>query len=387
MKDAPKLEHFSTLAEFTRAVFDYRRLRYAQQAPDRSSFRQAHPVHTVFLQCIDGRHDLEAALALPLGVSTEFPVAGKFEVASQWGGHLLREEVDFGVKKRGNALIISSFHFSRSSNHSLGCKAFNHDLDVQVLSMLQVREALQDQYHGSGVVGVIVVGMETDTGDLWFVGQDPTLGFYTSECSNCTAEEIREKMRVLYPGFSQILLEELTYYVQQNLKFQEQRKVEDVQNLDHAESILFYGRIRPPFPYNSSFAVSPFESQLDQEVALQVAGNLIHKNLVEKRADPAKGALLLVCAVCEDAANGPEVEHAKEKARGLADRAIRALRNAPESFAGAAKLEKDFPFEVMVGYVNRSDLSYNSTNWDFEWQRPVPPYALPSIKRASASKW
>ncbi len=347
MQTAPVRNLHKTMRVTDEILERYRTQSAAFMSPDQAGarrfYRSQHRTEIAVLKCMDGRLNLALMTNTPPGILSPFrTMGGKFNMGWPWFGDLIDEWVKHAWEKQRSAVILVTYHFSRSHNSHLGCKGWGYD---QAAAQDAAHALVNDigRIYGVGHDGVraIVVGIETDEDALVFHGN----GTLDLAQEADTAEfELLEKFRVLFPGMGLQVLSDVFELVKGNIAHiaEIRAKKREPIDMDHRENIIGVGRgfdsLHMP---NRALIIGPFDHGWPNEVA--VAGKIVKSNLEAGRINVEDGFLLLCSsAFRKDRGTGLERHRSEFRAKEIAKYAQKALTEAVP----------DLTFDVVIGTVD-----------------------------------
>lgn len=336
------------MSRIVQEVLDRNRAQSAEFR-DASLARQRHrAIHTTeiaALKCMDGRLNLALMTKIPPGIIYPFrTMGGKFSMGWPWFGDLIDEWVDYAVCKGRRAVVLVTYHFSRSSNEHLGCKGWGYDKEGAMEAAGKLVEQIQHVYGArQNDVRAIVVGIETDEDVLVFHGENGLvldLGMLAAG----DEESLWLRFRELYPSMAPTVLRDVFHLVKGNVAHtaEVREKRREPVDLDHRENIIAVGRgfdwLHMP---NRALIIGPYSHEWAKEVA--VAGKIVLSNLKEGRINKEDGVLLL-CSSSFRKERGTGREEYRSELRA------REMANIAKAILAAEVPELDF--DTLVGKVD-----------------------------------
>jgi hypothetical protein len=157
-----------------------------------------------------------------------------------------------------------------------------------------------------------VVGLDTDTGTIVFVGDDPTKLLSSQQLSQLpNREEKFEKLHALYPWLLRdgSFTDALIRTIKGNEHFREHNVFTDME-LDHNESVLAVGdgAVGYGFDLNSVLGVGPYSE--DMAVHIKIVGDILLDNYRKGRVHDKQGVTLLASALYASSDNSALRVHA-----------------------------------------------------------------------------
>ncbi len=301
-------------------------------APDavlaRMQYRAKHPTEIAALKCMDGRLHLPLMTEIPVGIIQPFRnIGGKFDLGWPFFGLLMKEWIDYAVSRGRDAIVLVSYHFSKSDEH-LGCKGFGYDTEAAK----KATEHLRDQFdHIFGerhaVVYPIMIGIETDEDALILHGANSKEEYRLADLlSDTDAETLRRDLEKFFPDMKARILADLIPLLLGNLRHiaEVRRTKRPVSDIDHREQILGIGRgFDWLHLHNKALLVGPFSYDLTDPIA-KAAGILLD-NMNKGRIAKEDGVVLMSSAVYRESV-GIERRLANEKAVSLAQLAVDVIK-------------------------------------------------------------
>lgn len=310
-----------------RAEFSSSRAKLARQL-----YRNQHPTEFAILKCMDGRLNLALMTKTPPGILYPFrSMGGKFSLGSPWFGDLIDEWILYAINKGRRAVIIVTYHFSRSNNEHLGCKGWGYDRAAAEQAARDIVSQIRHVYGtGYDTVSAIVAGIETDEDALVFHG-DGLLDVSTVVTEH--EEAVFTQLRTLYKEMHPQVLADLFELVKGNMAHIKElrHKKRAPIDMDHRENIIAVGRgfdwLHIP---NRALIIGPYDHGWPMEVV--TAGKIILGNLKAGRIQ-AKDGFLLLCssAFRKERGTGTERPRSELRAADMARVARKALEeHVPE---------------------------------------------------------
>ncbi|HSI21299.1 MAG TPA: hypothetical protein VLA04_06475 [Verrucomicrobiae bacterium] len=305
---------------------------------------------------------LGSSMNMPFGSWTEYPTPGPLDPGRPLFGRDIKSAVyKAAVVDNRNALVISSFHFSKSNPH-LGCKAFGYDAEKSVRNMNWQNQRLAQLWEDEKSVATIIVGLETDTHDLVFVGDDLANQVTASSMVDMADDQRQDVLRGVYPSLRQVFIEELAFFVAENLKYQEKRKEAHaaIEQLDHQEIVLSYGTAAHGlgFHVNSALAIGPYGDYPTGHIA--IAGGILNANWESGRTSRDQGILLLATTFCSKSGFHADVMQAEFEARYFANQMFHALSGDEKG----QELLADKGCKFLVAVVDSETYGWREIEWD-----------------------
>ena len=310
-------------------------------------YRRQHPTSILAFKCMDGRINLPVIANLPVGVIQPFRnIGGKFNLGSPYLGRLVLDAKERALAEGHRMLALCTYHFSKGDIHR-GCAGHNHDTEAAKAGAFALKAQFERTFGSDNpVVSAIVIGVETDEDALIFHDGNGKL-FSIADHTDATDEELAKLLHDLYQGMHEEILNDLLPIACGNrdhvrMLRSQQRPVAE---LIHGENIICVGRgfgwLHIP---NKALIIGPYDHAWGE--AVKVAGQIVSKNITEKRVPVEDGALLLVAS-----------PYWSLEERGLAEEKSEYLLEVAEK-----ELRETYPdlgFDTLVGVVDMQTRMFN----------------------------
>ncbi|MFA6382821.1 MAG: hypothetical protein WCX17_00145 [Parcubacteria group bacterium] len=285
---------------------------FCSQRLERELYLAKHPTKVVAFKCMDGRIHMPAVTHTPLGIIRPYRnIGGKFDL----GWPLLNNSFDnlvmSAVFKGNRVLVLVTYHYSEGDTHQ-GCAGFQYDCEAAKEFTDNFKKQIQRVYGESNrVVCPVLVGLETDKDTLILHGENGEV-LDLSKVENKEEENLKEKLRNLYPKMPGRVLLDFLPLVQGNIEhIAEMKGKKPITQLQHGEWILAVGKgfdwLHTP---NMALIVGPYDPNIGEPI--KTAAGIIKSNMDAGRID--KGFVVLSSAVYADPA---EAVRSKERAMYL----------------------------------------------------------------------
>lgn len=315
------------IGSFILGLNEDRSREYKRAAPSRKKYRARHSTEFAVFKCMDGRLNAAVMTETPPGILKPYRnIGARFNLGWPYLGRDVRDWVDSAIKKGADAVVFTTYHFSKGDPHR-GCKGFNYDTEAAK----KAAEVLREQFlrmHPKEIVYPIVVGIETDDDALIFHNEAGT-SFDVSEHVDMSPEDLDHAFEELYPDMQENVRTDLLELVRGN-----QRRIKQIRQthrepveLNHREQVIVAGGgvdfLHTP---NLALIVGPFSPDWGDHIA--VAGNIVLSNIKEGRVDPDAGRMLLLSTLSRDPEGSLGWNYAVEKVHFLRDHARAALEKS-----------------------------------------------------------
>jgi hypothetical protein len=332
----------------------------------RNLYQALHPTKVKVKKCMDGRVNVPAMTdgEIPMGIISPFRnMGGKFVIGSPSYAHFVRNFYEYAERAMieehsPGGMVFVTYHYS-AGDKQRGCKGFGYDTDAARAYTAGLKRDC-DRVYGPRheVVHPIHMGIETDKEAFVFHGDVPGTVLDMAEAVNLSPEQLKVKMRELYPEMRNGIFNDLMPFAIGNQRHV--RKVvaanRPVATLDHHEQIVAVGR---GFDWlhliNKALIVGPFSVDWPREVA--VAASIVLDNFEKGRIPVEEGAVLLVSAPYRN--HGVDAAVAREKA-------IEMARISREVIETTVPELLKYNFEVVVGTLDRNTMLLHRLDEDHQ---------------------
>jgi hypothetical protein len=329
--------------------------RYMRRIDDSTLFlTRKFPVKYILTGCIDGRGNPAHYLGLPDGVVSVYRNRGRIHWGSPGLAQLIMDEVGTALANDQVVVVINTYHGASGGDteHSkFGCKAYGFNPQKAAASTWDQTQQLARWYAHRSNFFSIMAGLDTDTGQVRFHGDDPSQVLLTGTLSDKAAQEsivarlaqLYFRMAANYP----LGVSDLAQRVRGNLSYIRDYPVDDSVILrSHNEKYLGFGRGLFFFPLNTAIIIGPYGMDVPEDIRIGcdvLDGN--YKNGILAQDEPW---CLVASTLC--AGLGEEFEHAAaDQARDYLGIVLKVIQShAPDLL---------HPREQLVGYF-RQDLTF-----------------------------
>ena len=294
----------------------------------RRRYRALHPTEIAWFKCMDGRLNGPVITRTPVGIIQPFRnLAGSFDLGWPYLGELVQRWVEEAVKHGRYCMPFITYHWSKSDKYK-GCRG--HDYDVEK-AKTDARRLLQAIEYGLGaghkIVYPILTGIETDEDTMVLNGINDE-EFDLSMALEMSVEELRQKIRELFPDMKEAMSDDLLPLLQGNIAHIKnlRKNPRTVEEMVHAEQILAIGRGFDWMHWlNKALIIGPYSYDLAEPI--RTAADIILNNIREGRISTHDGALLMISGVYEEA-TGSSPKFAELKARSLESFALKVINES-----------------------------------------------------------
>ncbi len=321
----------------------------------RQEYRERHPTEICAYKCMDGRLNLPLITGVPQGIIQPYrQMGGIFDLGDPYLGSLIERWVTYAVSKKRKCLVLSTYHFSKG-DHKRGCAGHKEDTAEAVRwakKLVNQHCVIFGELGQNSVVYPVVVGIETDSDGLVFHG-DEGRTFFVSENLNLNNTEIHSRILNLYPRMPKEIMDDLLVLVLGNLERarNHQKNPKNSPDLVHGESVICIGRgfswLHEP---NKALIIGPYNNSIFTiEKAIETAGRIVLKNVLEGRVSPKDGVTVMCSSLYLE--EGMNRMRETAKAYSLYQVAKKVLsEKVPEL--------SNYNLEFLVGTTSKKDLLF-----------------------------
>jgi hypothetical protein len=293
----------------------------------REQYRALHRTEIAALKCMDGRLNLSVITQTPPGIIQPYRnIGGMFDFGWPYFGELMNDWVDYSAGMGRDCLILISDHFSKGDKHR-GCRGFNYEQKASLAHTLHLKHQAETIYGKRHlVVYPVQITIETDEDALIIRNGNQLLNL--AESANLTTDELRDRLRVLFPDMKIDMVNDFLPLLEGNLEhIAEVRKAKrPLIDTEHRERILVIGRgvdwLHIP---NIALIIGPYSFNLGEPIA--TAGKILLDNLESGRIPRDEGVLLMASAACREM-KGHHATQAKRKAQSMLTFALETIQGS-----------------------------------------------------------
>ncbi|NTW13407.1 MAG: hypothetical protein HGA31_00045 [Candidatus Moranbacteria bacterium] len=299
---------------------------FVSHEPERKAIREKYNVAGTLKFCSDPRIGLEilgiydGELGIKRGIGSVVPDADPLYRA------IFSRLLDKHEDRRLDHLYVQSWHFSESDKHKC-CAGQHYDRDTAENSGKAEVEKMRGIYRTKRFVYPILIGIETDRGEVTFHGYDGST-LKCSEASHMTDDEIYLRLHRMYRDsiYKKHLPESLKLYIldrliRGNIRYMAGRHAETSSVLQKQHQfVLGLGSGFFTIPRGRVLIIPPFP--MDKKAELLKGAELIRKVLKSKRIRPENGFILSTSTMFD---NPDDESWAAEESLRLMDFAAKTL--------------------------------------------------------------
>ncbi|MFA6253416.1 MAG: hypothetical protein WCV69_04085 [Patescibacteria group bacterium] len=283
----------------------------------RKYYRALHPTEILWFKCMDGRLHGPVITETPVGIIQPFRnLAGTFDLGWGYLADLFLQWVTYAVDRGRRCLPFITYHWSKSDVHK-GCKGHGYDVGkAKTEAGVLVRSIERAFGRDHQVVYPIMVGIETDEDAMVLHGVSNQM-FNLADELDTPIDELKEKLRLLYPDMHTQMVIDLFALVEGNIRHIRflRANPRPIEQTMHGEQIIAIGRGFDWLHWqNRALIIGPFP--YDVAGPIETAANIVLENIQKGLVPQEDGALLMTSGVYRQP-TGPESIMAEDKASSL----------------------------------------------------------------------
>lgn len=294
---------------------------YRNNKIQRQSYLAKHPIHPVFMICMDGRaNHFPQACDIPIGVGDIVQTAGaKFSVSAPYFANLLAESAVYAMNKCRTPVFVVASHFS-SNYPQHGCRAFGNNRQKALEHVFGLAAEIRHVFRKFPVpVAVFSVEFDTDDDSVIFFGNKPGL-----QANMADFLEDKKNMRLALEDIYDSFMNTATFSFILEMAEKNIDHIKNVhasgrceQECHHGEFALGVGRGFGTWlnPHRNQ-AIILFGEGLDIEERICVAGNILLENMERNPELKKHGAVVISSAAYSQDWKGG---FAMERTRGYSE--------------------------------------------------------------------